>query len=270
MKRVSIIGLGWLGLPLAQHLQQQGFRVKGSKRESKGCPIECYPLDLSRLDEAELAPLLACDSLVINIPPSSCSPSDYVTGIQRIVKVAVHQQVSHIVFVSSSSVLPMCSGEFDEQQVLHDLANVTSPTTRALVELEHFFATLPQHSDVLRLAGLVGRQRHPVYALAGKQGLSGAQQPVNLVHLNDCIAAITLLLHHPGGQRLFHLCSPKHPGRQAYYSAIAARLGLPPLQFLAENQPLVRIIKADKICRELGFVYQFDDPYQFPLEPRVQ
>lgn len=264
MKRVSIIGLGWLGLPLAQHLQQKGFVVKGSKRDPNGCPIACYPFDLSEFDAVDLAPLLDCDSLVINLPPSGCPPEVYVAGIRWLIETAVHQHVTHIVFVSSSSVLPMRSGEFDEQTE----PQASSPATQALIELEHVVARLPQHSDVLRLAGLVGQQRHPVYALAGKVGLGGAEQPVNLVHLQDCINAIELLIRRPNGHRLFHLCSRQHPTRQAYYSEMARRLRLPPLQFLAENQPLVRIIQAEKICRELGFVYQFDDPYQFPFIPR--
>ena len=32
MKSVAIVGLGWLGLPLAQHLKKLGWRVKGSKQ----------------------------------------------------------------------------------------------------------------------------------------------------------------------------------------------------------------------------------------------
>lgn len=34
MKTISIIGLGWLGKPLAEKLQQKGFTVKGSTTDS--------------------------------------------------------------------------------------------------------------------------------------------------------------------------------------------------------------------------------------------
>ena len=36
MKSVAIVGLGWLGLPLAQHLKKLGWRVKGSKQSPEG------------------------------------------------------------------------------------------------------------------------------------------------------------------------------------------------------------------------------------------
>lgn len=29
-KTISILGCGWLGLPLGQHLVQQGYHIKGS------------------------------------------------------------------------------------------------------------------------------------------------------------------------------------------------------------------------------------------------
>ena len=36
MNSVAIVGLGWLGFPLAKHLQRVGWEVKGSKRTHEG------------------------------------------------------------------------------------------------------------------------------------------------------------------------------------------------------------------------------------------
>ncbi|WP_321539617.1 NAD(P)-binding domain-containing protein [Flavobacterium piscinae] len=30
MKQISILGCGWLGMPLAKHLLQKGYSIKGS------------------------------------------------------------------------------------------------------------------------------------------------------------------------------------------------------------------------------------------------
>ncbi len=52
MKKVSIIGLGWLGMPLAKSLSYSGMQVVGSKTTPDGveaarmCGIECYLLQL--------------------------------------------------------------------------------------------------------------------------------------------------------------------------------------------------------------------------------
>ena len=78
MNKISIIGLGWLGLPLAKNLQEKGYEVIGStttgekvkKLEAEGITsvqfsLEPYPkgLGFQKLFEAEI--------LVITIPPRS-------------------------------------------------------------------------------------------------------------------------------------------------------------------------------------------------------
>lgn len=256
MKKITIIGLGWLGLPLAESLQKEGWQVAGTKRTVSDLPVECYPLDLNDLQiTPEIENLFSAEAMVIALLPSSTSPEHYFSGIKHLVSKAMEKGLKHLIFISSTSVLPMQSGEFDESAEVEP--------QQLLAKVENWLINQPLECDVLRLAGLVGKKRHPVLYLAGKQNLSGAEQPVNLVHLEDCIAAISLLLAKPNGKRIFHLCAEHHPTREAYYSEIATRFGLPDLQFSRENQPLVRIVKAEKICRELGFVYRYPDPYYF-------
>ncbi|MDW0796151.1 GDP-L-fucose synthase, partial [Mannheimia haemolytica] len=69
MKKITILGLGWLGLPLAEALQNKGWRVAGTKRTVGELAIECYPLDLNALAvTSEIEQLLAADALVIALP----------------------------------------------------------------------------------------------------------------------------------------------------------------------------------------------------------
>ncbi|HGO5816068.1 TPA: GDP-L-fucose synthase [Mannheimia haemolytica] len=259
MKKLTILGLGWLGLPLAGQMKKEGWQVVGSKRTVSDMPIECYPLDLNNLIiNNDIEPLLSVDAMVITLPPSKIAPENYLSGIQQLVSSAIEKGLKHIIFTSSISVLPMESGVFDE--------NTEIEPTSLLAKVENWLLNLPIHCDIVRLAGLVGKKRHPVFYLAGKQNLTGAEQPVNLVHLEDCIAAISLLLAKPNGQRIFHLCAEQHPSRKDYYGEMAKRFGLADLHFSEENQPLVRVVKADKICQELGFRYRYPDPYQFKLD----
>jgi predicted dinucleotide-binding enzyme len=75
-QKISILGCGWLGFPLAQSLEKQGHKVKGSTTR---------PEKLSELRQAGIEPLwlqltpepkgigwdylLDCDVLIVNIPP---------------------------------------------------------------------------------------------------------------------------------------------------------------------------------------------------------
>lgn len=102
--------------------------------------------------------------------------------------------------------------------------------------LEQWLHQLPHTSvDILRLAGLVGTDRHPGRFLAGKTGVKGARK-VNLVHQEDVIAAIELLLNRPKGGHLYNLCAPIHPRKRDFYPACARALQLTPPEFAVEEQ----------------------------------
>ena len=268
MRSVAIVGLGWLGLPLARHLKNLGWEVKGTKRTHDGVEqmrlmrLEAYHLELTpeiNADPDDVSALLDVDSLIINIPPSQYffDLNQYVEGVQNLVNEALLQGVSHIIFISSTSVFPDISAHFDESVT----PQPDSDIGRALVEIENALAKMQDiDCDIIRFAGLVGNDRHPVYSLAGKQALKYGHSPVNLVHLDDCARAIQLLLETPGGYRLYHLAAPIHPTREEYYRHTAEKYGLEPPHFISSGQDPQRIIMAEKICHELEFVYQYPDP----------
>ena len=268
MRSVAIVGLGWLGLPLARHLKNLGWEVKGTKRTHDGVEqmrlmrLEAYHLELTpeiNADPDDVSALLDVDSLIINIPPSQYffDLNQYVEGVQNLVNEALLQGVSHIIFISSTSVFPDISANFNESAI----PQPDSDIGRALVEIENGLAQMQDiDCDIIRFAGLVGNDRHPVYSLAGKQALKCGHSPVNLVHLDDCARAIQLLLETLGGYRLYHLAAPIHQTREEYYRHAAEKYGLEPPHFISSEQDPQRIIMAEKICHELEFVYQYPDP----------
>ncbi len=74
MKKVAIVGLGWLGMPLALSLTARGWQVTGSKTTQDGveaarmCGIDSYPLRLEPqlvCDTEDLDALMNVDALVI-------------------------------------------------------------------------------------------------------------------------------------------------------------------------------------------------------------
>ncbi|STT07126.1 Nucleoside-diphosphate-sugar epimerase [Klebsiella michiganensis] len=77
MKKVAIVGLGWLGMPLALSLMSRGWQVTGSKTTQDGveaarmCGIDGYPLRLEPqlvCDTEDLDALMNVDALVITLP----------------------------------------------------------------------------------------------------------------------------------------------------------------------------------------------------------
>ena len=269
MRSVSIVGLGWLGLLLARHLKNLGWEVKGSKRTHDGVEqmrllrLETYYLELTpeiNADPDDLSELLKVDALVINVPPSQYffDMRNYVAGVQNLVSEALLHNIQHIIFISSTSVFPDIHAEFDENSTVQP----TSDIGKALVEIENWLFQLQDIDvDIIRFAGLVGEDRHPINSLAGRENLKQGNTPVNLVHLDDCARAVQLLLETPSYQRLYHLSAPSHPSRAEYYTHMAEKLGLNPPHFICTADDPQRIIHGNKICQELEFVYQYPDPY---------
>lgn len=271
-KEIAIIGLGWLGMPLAMALQAQGQHVLGSKTTQDGVDaarlsgIECYRLQLTPdldADDDDVTHLLAAQTLIINIPPGrhNCDELFYISAVQNLVDSALAQgQVQHIIFVSSTSVYGRGKGAVTEASGCYP----ETASARALHELENWLHALPGvRVDILRCAGLVGPGRHPARFLAGRQNLTDGAQGVNFVHLDDCIRAITLLLECrlPQG-RIYNLCAPEHPIRSVFYPLISRSLGVEPPTFLPDTNGKMRVIDGSLICREQGFSYLYPDPAQ--------
>ena len=266
MKSVAIVGLGWLGLPLALHLKELGWCVKGSKQSPDDAQklhqlgIETYPFSLSdemkRLPD-HIRPLFNVDALIITLPPSSFSSQQYCEYLAFLANQAKKQGVQHVLFTSSTSVFPNISGQFAENSQL----SAETEIGKTLIQAEQcLFQSEISYCDVLRLAGLIGKQRHPVKFLAGKHNLKQGNSPVNLVYLEDCIQAITALLMNPNGLRTYHLCAPIHPTRAEYYTKAAVFYDLSIPQFECSDSDPKRIIMADKICRDLGLAYRYLNP----------
>lgn len=275
MKKVAIVGLGWLGMPLAMALTARGWQVTGSKTSPDGvdaarrCGIDAFQLVLTpeiECEADELATLMAVDALVVTLPASRTvqGGEEYMQAVQNVVDTALAHKVPRIIFTSSSSVYGTGSGVMKESSALQP----ESVAGKTLVELENWLHDLPGTSvDIVRLAGLVGPNRHPGRFLAGKTGLDNGGHAVNLVHLDDVVDAIVLLLQTPKGGRVYNLCASKHPARDDFYPFVSKQLGLVPPTFAAEAERTTgKVVDGSKICNELGFEYSYDDPMKMPLE----
>ncbi|MFI8418254.1 SDR family oxidoreductase [Serratia sp. NPDC078593] len=273
MKKVAIVGLGWLGMPLAMSLMNHGFEVVGTKTTSDGVEaarmsgIECYQLELTPeliCDPDDLEVLLQVDALVVTLPArrTVAGSENYFNAVRILIDSAMANNVPRIIFTSSTSVYGDYPGMLDEDSPIKPV----TASGRVLAELERWLHELPNTSvDILRLAGLVGAERHPGRFLAGKVDVKGGSLGVNLVHQDDVIAAIQRLLQQSKGGHVYNLCAPHHPIKREFYPALAEQLQLTPPQFAEEAEEEGRLVDGSRICKELGFAYQYPDPARMPV-----
>lgn len=230
-KRISVIGLGWLGLPLALELKKKGHLVNGtySNPQKKERCLE-LPIPTERICftkngiEGNWEKILEqSDILMINIPPKRNSNGviDYVEYIQHIVKQT--PAYKSIIFVSSTSVY----GQIDSKITEEIQPQPSTLSGQALLSseqaLKHHFH---KNITILRCSGLIGPKRHPGRFLAGKKDIANAQGLVNILHQKDCIEIITKVIEQSLFGYTFNLCSDEHPTRQEFYTKATRLLQL--------------------------------------------
>src|SRR3990167_5560430 len=126
METISILGCGWLGLPLADYLIGKGYELKGSTRtrseleviRSRG--IEPFYLVLDpglRGDSAD--EFFNCDVIVVNFPPERRDDiTDYHPAqIRSLIARMESSPVKKVLFVSSTSVYPGLDREVSEDDI---------------------------------------------------------------------------------------------------------------------------------------------------------
>ena len=265
--RVSILGCGWLGLPLAKHLVRQGYAVKGSTT---------MPEKLATLAEVGIKPHLIrlgadvqgerpaaffeADVLFLNIPPGRRDPDVRARFAERIAAVQQALRASpikQVLFASSTSVYPNLNRVVTEE----DAGDPPTDSGKALLAAEQALASVDGfETTVLRLAGLYGYDRRPGRFLAGKHDLEGGETPVNLLHRDDAVAiAAALLQTEPRGE-VFNACSDVHPPRHTFYPWAARQLGLEPPTFKEEAATPFKVVSNEKLKRHLGYHFLYPDP----------
>jgi nucleoside-diphosphate-sugar epimerase len=256
-KTITILGCGWLGLPLAVKLTGSGWKVKGSTTNPDKLNtlaennIDPYLVQLKQLDITDPA-FFDSDVLLINIPPAlrKQTEQEYIAQMMALVQAVVKSPVRHVVFISSTAVYP------ELNKVITDVSEVDG--NNALYRSELLFTqNTAFKTTVIRLAGLIGPGRHPSRFFAGKQNIPNGQAPVNLILLDDCIGIIEQILAQQKFGFTWHVAAPTHPEKQEFYTAATKQAGLALPGFIDELQDW-KIINSDEITDELG--YQFIHP----------
>ena len=263
MKQISILGCGWLGLPLAKSLLEKGFLVKGSTTSIEKISIlknnGITPFQISLGEdkiEGEIDLFLAnSEILIIDIPPKlrGDSKENFVGKIKNLIPFIEKSSVEKVVFVSSTSVYS------DDNSTITEAfkPNPDSESGKQLVESEKILQSNSNFkTTILRFGGLIGENRHPIKFLAGKINIENPNAPINLIHQEDCIGIITSIIKHEIFGETFNAVAPFHPTRKEYYIQKAITNGLPLPEFDESKPSVGKLILSTKIEEVLGYTFK--------------
>ena len=265
-ERIGVLGCGWLGLGVAQSYVADNFIVHGSRQSKKGADslqkhgVHGFVVQISENhDSGNLSEFLnGVSRLFLTIPPGlQKNPKrDFVAMIHQLLPHIHSSEVKEVVFTSST-------GVYGPQQGLVSPSIVPQPQTesgRQLLEVESLLRSQDGFStQIVRLGGLLGDDRHPVKQLAKLPVVYNPQAPINLIHKVDAIGLLRYLADRAPWQSIYHGVAPWHPTKQDFYEQAANEMQLPSPKF-AEDQGNANKIITDPQVQSLGYAF---------LEPKL-
>lgn len=268
MKQISILGCGWLGLPLAKSLLENGFSINGSTTSVEKIPllesvgIQPFQIELSETDiKGEIDLFLEnSEILIIDIPPKlrSVATENFVKKIDNLIPFIEKSTLKKVIFISSTSVYA------DNNSVVTE-ATKPDPNTESgkqLLEAENLLqSNINFKTTVIRFGGLIGKNRHPIYILVGRKNLENSEAPINLIHQTDCIGVIKAFLRQAQNDNwnwneTFNAVAPYHPTRKEYYTKKALELHLPLPEFDQIKPSVGKTISSSKVDIILKYKFQ--------------
>lgn len=239
-KKISILGCGWFGLPLAKQLLKQGYLVKGSAtsaekvQQLKEEGVDSHLLHLTTTEPVQDTDFFDSDLLIISIPPRSKSPdaSGYPFKLANIADAVIKSPIKQVILISST-------GVFEDGNFVVDENTIPKPTSEAgkIIYageqlLKSRFSFQP---TIVRFAGLIGPNRNLAKHFAGKTEILNGLAPINLIHLDDCIGLILSIIEQSAFGHIYHGVTPHHPTRASFYTSACLKSGFAEPHFLEDK-----------------------------------
>ena len=249
MKRVSVLGCGWLGKPLSISLLDEGYSVKGSTTTEEKLEllemnnITPYIVNISEFEEFDS--FLSSDILIISIT------SKDVDGFQNLISQIESSDVQKVIFISSTSVYGRLNKVMTEEDVV-----LKTPLTEIedLFRQNNFFET-----TIIRFAGLFGDERHPSNWFKNGRKIPQPKGFVNMIHKEDCIEIIHTIIDQNCWGQTFNACSNHHPTRREFYTIAKLSNDFEIPEFEDNDVYEWKIISSKKLQDVLDYTFIHDD-----------
>ena len=276
MASIFIVGAGWVGAPLSEHLVKHDNQVVVTKTTQEGAdaigneriPCEVFSFDAIQPEHSigQLYSLLLENNTEIVIgsfPPGFRKGAgiEYADYWQQLTSACQKANVKKLIMVSSTTVYPTKPGVLYEQDASltlstseNEQASAFSDNARVMLKAEQLVMDSSIDYTILRFSGLIGPSRHPS-RFASKLKQVSSQAPANMLHLDDAIGAVDFAINQLHNE-IVNVTTPNTVSKAEFYAAA--------LKSANSSEPLPPIVDTpDKLISSkkilgLGYSFKFD------------
>jgi nucleoside-diphosphate-sugar epimerase len=249
MQKVSILGCGWLGKPLAVFLISKGYLVKGSTTSDEKLKLLAAENIISFLVDISQQEINKdfLDVSILIIAITSKNEADF----KRLISQIEESNIQKVIFISSTSVYPSLNKIMTENDATQE---------HPLLTIENLFRENTHfNTTIIRFSGLFGGERHPTNWFQNGRKIPQPNGFVNMIHLTDCIAIIEKIIEQNYFGETFNACSNHHPTRKDFYEN-ACKTKNVETPIFEENEALNwKIISSEKLQKTLNYQFLVDD-----------
>ncbi|MES2799760.1 MAG: epimerase [Bacteroidota bacterium] len=256
MKKIGIIGCGWLGLHLAKHLATENkiicTNTTSEKRETlQELGFESVEIhfsdDLIVQNDRNQAEVGEIDCFIICIPFSRKITDQqlrnrfhnlvhFLSGFDR-----------QIILMSSIGIYPESTAEIDESTFDDKELNPQ------MLFIENLFQNNFPNSNILRLGGLMGANR-----IFSKYANGDLSQVVNHVHYQDICCVVERMIENNTNAKIYNVVAPLHPSKQEIINYQTKKE-----EFFEVNSKFGKTVSSKKLQIELAYDFILPDPVKF-------
>ncbi len=253
MNKIGFLGFGWLSQRVYELWNippEKAFSLSRSIKARYHHHQLKFDLNNFNLRDYRME-LNKCSHLIFTIPPSSLDQYEKCC-LRLIEEIHNHYPKIKILFCSSVSVYGTKQGVVDENTTpLPETKN-----GKTLFEIEKKVLKKHTHCTFLRLGGLIGKNRHPIYSITGKKGLLGGNLPVNLIHEQEVASFIHLWTCFENIPPKVNLVYPIELTKEEFYRKKATEKGLiaPVYEVSSKKGKKVRSCR----LKELNFTFKLN------------
>jgi nucleoside-diphosphate-sugar epimerase len=263
--QISIIGCGWLGLPLGKNLVENGYAVNGSTTSTEklaSLKISGISPFFIKLSETEINGniydfLNTSETVIINIPPGlRKNPNkNHIAEIRLLLEEVSKSTVRNIIYISSTSVF---KDDYNFPVITEETKpNGISASAKQLIKIEHLLRENTKlNTTIIRFGGLFDSNRHPANYLSGKENIANPKAPINLIHKNDCINIIQKVIKKDLWNVTINAVNPYHPERKLYYTAYCKQHNIEVPHFNIYEKSKGKIVESTNLVQLLNYNFK--------------